>query len=77
MARSDARERAREQETRRIETLRVEATRRLDEPQPRSPRTPRGPRPLVQRILAEDPRTAILLREILGPPPGLSQTPRE
>lgn len=26
----------------------------------------------LKRILAEDPRTAVLLLEILGPPPGLS-----
>jgi len=30
---------------------------------------------LVQSILREDPRAAIVLAEILGPPPGLSGGP--
>jgi len=30
----------------------------------------------LQRLLAEDPRTAIALLEILGPPPGLAQIER-
>ncbi len=30
---------------------------------------------LVQKILREDPRAAIVLAEILGPPPGLESGP--
>jgi len=30
----------------------------------------------LKRLLTEDPRSAIALLEILGPPPGLRQTDR-
>jgi hypothetical protein len=30
---------------------------------------------LIKEILREDPRAAIVLAEILGPPPGLSGAP--
>ena len=30
---------------------------------------------LIKEILREDPRAAIVLAEILGPPPGLADSP--
>ena len=30
---------------------------------------------LIKKILREDPRVAIVLAEILGPPPGLQSAP--
>lgn len=30
---------------------------------------------LIQRLLQEDPRIAIVLAEIIGPPPGLGASP--
>jgi len=46
-------------------------------PVPEHGPVPRRSRALIRQLLAEDPRAAIVLSEILGPPPGLRSRTRD